>query len=73
MNPPGFCSVNGKPEASLEDGIRVVDVVTIVAIPLLHAQARERLQAGVPQSEFGAGVDQPIVDVRACSAGTYSS
>ena len=43
--PPGFFRSTREAEAGLEDRVGVVDVVTVVAIALLHAQARERLEA----------------------------
>ena len=42
--------VDREAEPGLEHRVGVVDVVAVVAVALLHAQAGERLQAGVAQA-----------------------
>ena len=54
---------NREPEPGFDHGVGVVDVVAVVAVALLHAQARQRLQSGVAQPTRLAGVEEPVVHV----------
>ena len=64
MKPPGFFEVDREAEPGLEHRVGVVDVVAVVAVALLHAQARQRLEARVAQADALAGLDEAVVDVR---------
>ena len=62
--PARLLEIDGEAEARLEHRIGVVDVVAVVAVALLHAQAGQRLEARVTKPERRARVDEAIVDVR---------
>ena len=55
--------VDEKAEPGLEGVVGIVDVVAVIAIALFHAEARQRLQAGMAQAEARSGRDQAVVDM----------
>ena len=56
--------VDRKPQPGLEHRVGVVDVVAVVAVALLHPQARQRLETGVRHPHRLARRDKTVVDVR---------
>jgi hypothetical protein len=60
----GFLQVEREAEADFVRIVRVVDVMAVIAVALLHAQARERLEPGMPESDRPSRINEAIVDVR---------
>ena len=63
MKPAGLVEVDSEAQPRLEDRVGVVDVVAVVAVALLHAQARQCLEPRVAQVRRLAGFDESVVDV----------
>jgi hypothetical protein len=59
----GLVPRDGKAEPDLEQAVGVIDVVTPVAVALLQAQARQRLEPDPAQSEGLARAQKYVVDV----------